>query len=911
LRFESLKEKTAMKFRAACVAAVLLSLAAFTFAQTSAATASALPRLVRFGGTVKDLNGAPLTGVVGITFALYSEQTGGAALWIETQNVTADSNGHYVALLGSTKPDGLPADLFTSEQAHWVGVQVSGQAEQPRVLLVSAPYALKAGDAETIGGLPPSAFVLAAPPVSGGDGSSGAAASAATSSGAAITNTSSDVTTTGGTVNDIPLFSTSTNIQNSILSQSGTASVSVAGAFKFPATGTATATAGKDSQPQEFVASSYNKSTSTAENQTFQWQAEPASNDTTSPSGTLNLLYGLGATAPAETGLKLSSTGLFTFATAQTFPGTGTITGVTTASGSGLGGGGTTGTLSLSVPSAGITNTMLKNSSVTLNASTAGGLTVPGAMTLGDTYTIGLKTCSANQVLEYVGTAWTCTTPTTGTVTSVATGAGLTGGPITGSGTLSIPSAGVTNAMLANSKITLNSGTGITAPGAMTLGDTYTVSINTAVVPELTSNNSFTGSNSFSSTTGNGLAAATSAAGESGLFASNSSTSGGYGVFGINYNVTDGAVAGVNYSTGAGYAIGVYGQSNGSAGTGVYGAGAGNGIYGTSEAGSGVYGISAGTGAGVYGINSNTNASGPTYGVYGISSDTFFPNSAGVYGQNGGHGIGVFGEYGSESVMGANYGEFSGVWGDSDSYGYEGVLGTTDNGNAGSFYNNSASFPTVAAFNQGTDGTGLVLEARGSAGTGCTIDVRGTLNCDGTVNAVVPTDGGARKVSLYAVQSPENWFEDFGSGSLSNGTATIALDPTFTQTVNTGAEYHVFLTPNGDSKGLYVSQKTATSFEVREQGGGTSSIAFDYRIVAKRSGYENVRLADVTDQYKRLEQQEQQRRERARQHRARLASAPRPDPLATRPAPPAPPKPIPLPAVALKTAATQGAQPRN
>jgi hypothetical protein len=190
LRFESLKEKTAMKFRAACVAAVLLSLAAFTFAQTSAATASALPRLVRFGGTVKDLNGAPLTGVVGITFALYSEQTGGAALWIETQNVTADSNGHYVALLGSTKPDGLPADLFTSEQAHWVGVQVSGQAEQPRVLLVSAPYALKAGDAETIGGLPPSAFVLAAPPVSGGDGSSGAAASAATSSGAAITNTS-------------------------------------------------------------------------------------------------------------------------------------------------------------------------------------------------------------------------------------------------------------------------------------------------------------------------------------------------------------------------------------------------------------------------------------------------------------------------------------------------------------------------------------------------------------------------------------------------------------------------------------------------------------------------------------------------------------------------------------------------
>ena len=40
---------------------------------------------------------------------------------------------------------GCRLTLFTSEQARWVGVQVSGQAEQPRVLLVSAPYALKPG----------------------------------------------------------------------------------------------------------------------------------------------------------------------------------------------------------------------------------------------------------------------------------------------------------------------------------------------------------------------------------------------------------------------------------------------------------------------------------------------------------------------------------------------------------------------------------------------------------------------------------------------------------------------------------------------------------------------------------------------------------------------------------------------
>src|SRR5271167_2471184 len=148
-----------------CWAMMQLSIVPASFAQTSTQTASALPRLVRFGGTAKDGNGNPLTGVVGVTFALYSEPTGGAPLWLETQNVTPDSNGHYTALLGSTRPEGLPAELFTSEQARWVGVRVSGQAEQPRVLLVSAPYAFKAGDAETIGGLPPSAFVLAAPAV--------------------------------------------------------------------------------------------------------------------------------------------------------------------------------------------------------------------------------------------------------------------------------------------------------------------------------------------------------------------------------------------------------------------------------------------------------------------------------------------------------------------------------------------------------------------------------------------------------------------------------------------------------------------------------------------------------------------------------------------------------------------------
>jgi hypothetical protein len=97
---------------------------------------------------------------------------------------------------------------------------------------------------------------------------------------------------------------------------------------------------------------------------------------------------------------------------------------------------------------------------------------------------------------------------------------------------------------------------------------------------------------------------------------------------------------------------------------------------------------------------------------------------------------------------------------------------------------------------------------------------------------------------------------------------SIALDPTFAQTVNLGVDYHVFLTPNGDCKGLYVSQKSATSFEVHELGSGSSSVAFDYRIMAKRSGYENARLADVTEQYQKIAQQHRLRLQRMQQHRA-------------------------------------------
>src|SRR5579871_3187926 len=138
------------------------TLATTALAQPAAQTTSAVPRLVKFAGALTESPAKPLSGTVGVTFALYAEQEGGAPLWMETQNVEADAGGQYTVMLGATKNDGIPAEIFGLGQ-RWLGVQVQGESERPRVLMTSVPYSLKAVDAETLGGLPVSAFALAGP----------------------------------------------------------------------------------------------------------------------------------------------------------------------------------------------------------------------------------------------------------------------------------------------------------------------------------------------------------------------------------------------------------------------------------------------------------------------------------------------------------------------------------------------------------------------------------------------------------------------------------------------------------------------------------------------------------------------------------------------------------------------------
>jgi hypothetical protein len=203
------------------------------------------------------------------------------------------------------------------------------------------------------------------------------------------------------------------------------------------------------------------------------------------------------------------------------------------------------------------------------------------------------------------------------------------------------------------------------------------------------------------------------------------------------------------------------------------------GVYGTSVSGSGVVGSST-SGPGLQGFSTSqtglTGSSQTTYGAFGSSQS--------------GPGLGGF------SVSGIG-----------------GFLQTQAVGQWAGIVNNT--------------------QAATQPGTALGLNVIGNLVVtDGTKSAAVRTSKGL--TLLYSVEAPQSLFEDVGRAQLSNGQCRVALDATFLETIDT-SNYHVFLTPLGDCRGLYVSTKRAQGFEVRELQGGTSSIEFDYRIVAARA----------------------------------------------------------------------------
>src|SRR6266478_4465400 len=464
-----------------------------------------VPRLVKFAGTLKDELGKPRTGVAGVTFAVYKEQEGGAALWLETQNVELDEQGRYTVLLGSTKNEGLPLELFISGEPRWLGVQVNlpKELEQPRVLLVSVPYALKAADAETLGGKPLSSFVLASPSSGSGTGvgtvfPSTGAIGAATIGGGGTQNFVAKFDATGANVVNSSIFDTGTNVGIGTSSPPRTLHLK-SSAPTILLEDTNLPNSFWELQQSAFVLDTFGFLR-------YENGAAVASKSFVMSSGGN---FGIGTGVPTQklsvTGMIQSTTGGFMFpdgSVQATAGGGGTISAVNTAAGSGLMGGATSGAANLSL----------------------------------------IKTCGSGQVLQWNGAAWVCASVGGGgTVTNVGSGLGLTGGPITTSGTLAIDPAVVPQLSTANNFTNTQS---VTAS---------TTASNTAIVGAVQGGSSpiafaFTPATVPPVAVG-GIATATTGnvAGVGGISASSS----GYGVGALNFS-SAGGIALAAFSAGTG-----------------------------------------------------------------------------------------------------------------------------------------------------------------------------------------------------------------------------------------------------------------------------------------------------------------------------------------------------------------------
>jgi hypothetical protein len=315
------------------------------------------------------------------------------------------------------------------------------------------------------------------------------------------------------------------------------------------------------------------------------------------------------------------------------------------------------------------------------------------------------------------------------------------------------------------------------------------------------------------------------------------------GVIGATNDVTTAIPPAVNISAavwGVSYlSYGVLGESQG---TGVRGEGnVGPGIDGFSNHNSGVSGIGGAPPSVIAPAGFDLRA-----GVSGQSEDYpglvgFSTNREGSQGLSA-NGVGVFGVAGAQGPVPALV-NIAGVVGSSDQQ--TGIIGTSNGIGVYGYCGNADSTKSGIGV-YGRADRAVPLNYAGAFDGNVSINGALTLGgdlalLDSTVaakikNAVVPFPDGTQRV-LHCMESPEHWFEDFGASKLRRGRTVVKLDANFAKVINS-RDYKVFVTPEGDCRGLYV-RKSAASFEVRELAGGTSSIAFSYRIVGRRQDIKN------------------------------------------------------------------------
>ena len=262
-----------------------------------------------------------------------------------------------------------------------------------------------------------------------------------------------------------------------------------------------------------------------------------------------------------------------------------------------------------------------------------------------------------------------------------------------------------------------------------------------------------------------------------------------------------------------------------------------SGVKGLSTLGTGVSGSST-SGTGILGTGGNVGVKGVGSGLNGAGVEADGSPKAPAIVANAAYGSGgIFtgtGPYGTEFTIDTN--------GNTTTYGYAYVtstviaFGTLNGLNAevtgtdpsGSGINSTTKNPQSWIFRGFSDFHNAYTFEVADDGT-VFAKGYGTLS---PVRMLQKTSRGP-SVDTYAPQVSQPTLEDFGEAQLANGVANVALESRFAAAIDHTARYLVTLTPEGDCRGLFVAQRSAIGFAVRELQGGRSSIAFSYRIVAK------------------------------------------------------------------------------
>jgi hypothetical protein len=186
----------------------------------------------------------------------------------------------------------------------------------------------------------------------------------------------------------------------------------------------------------------------------------------------------------------------------------------------------------------------------------------------------------------------------------------------------------------------------------------------------------------------------------------------------------------------------------------------------------------------------------------------YSPNTYGLFAESGGVAVDAYNDPGSTGPA------------------LEAAGGTTDPATNSLLTFDSNSSPTFWVDNGGNAHVRGLLYTSGPCSAGC----------------AKTKNSPAALVERYTPQEAAPTLEDAGEAQLSGGSAYVRIDPAFANVMDSRASYLVFVTPNGPTRGLYVTNKTTRGFAVQENPGGHASVAFDYRIVAKPYGATAQRL---------------------------------------------------------------------